>query len=129
MTKSLDRPSEVAIEPPDALLVAITNAPDTQIAQSIARTLVEERLAACVNLLAPCESIYRWQGAVETASEIPMMIKTTRRRWAALSARLVELHPYEVPELIAFAPDALLPAYSAWAISQTREPAMRPAAR
>lgn len=129
MTKPLDRPTEVGIEPPDAVLVAITSLPDEQIAKSIARTLIEERLAACVNLMAPCESVYRWQGTIESTSEIPMLIKTTRRRWAALSARLVELHPYEVPELIALAPNALLPAYSAWAISETREPAMRRAPR
>lgn len=123
MKQRLDRPSEVGIAPPDAVVVALSNAPDQQIAQQIARVLVEERLAACVNILGTCESVYRWQGAIEQAAEVPLLIKTTRRRWAAFAARFAELHPYEVPELIAFAPDAILPAYSAWVIGETRESA------
>lgn len=121
MSEPRDRPSEVGIAPPDAVLLALTNAPDRDVGERIARALVDERLAACVNILAPCQSIYRWQGAVETANEVPLLIKTTRRRWAELVARLTELHPYEVPELIALTPSAILPAYSAWAIKETRD--------
>ncbi|MFM8557029.1 MAG: divalent-cation tolerance protein CutA [Betaproteobacteria bacterium] len=125
MTAQRDTPAPVEIEPPDSVLIAISNAPDAALAESIARALVEERLAACVNLLAPCLSIYRWQGAVEQATEVPMLIKTTRRRWAALEARLRELHPYDVPELIAVQPAAILPAYAGWVISETRRPNAR----
>ena len=120
MTLQRDTPSPVEIAPPDGVLVAISNAPDAQTAERIARALVEERLAACVNLLAPCTSIYRWQGALEQSAEVPMLIKTTRRRWPALEARFRELHPYQVPELVALAPDAILPAYASWVIGETR---------
>jgi periplasmic divalent cation tolerance protein len=120
MTATRDVPTPVEVAPPDGVLVAITNAPDATIAQALAQALIDERLAACVNLLAPCTSIYRWQGAVEQATEIPMLIKTTRRRWNALEARLRELHPYDVPELIALTPSAISAAYSGWVISETR---------
>ncbi len=113
-------PEPVGVPPPNAVLVVFTNAPDAQLAGSIARALVDERLAACVNVLAPCRSVYRWQGAVESADEVPMVIKTTQDRFAALVRRLRELHPYEVPELLAFKPDAGLPAYLDWVIGQTR---------
>ncbi len=125
MNTRADRPSEVSIPPPDAPILALTNAPDAAVAALIARTLVEERLAACVNVLAACESIYRWEGKIEQSSEVPLIIKTTRRRWPALQTRFCELHPYEVPELIALEPSAILPAYAAWVISQTRLPATR----
>lgn len=113
-------PEPVGVPPPNAVLVVFTNAPDAELAGSIARTLVDERLAACVNVLAPCRSVYRWQGVVESADEVPMVIKTTQDRFAALARRLGELHPYEVPELLAFKPDAGLPAYLNWVIGQTR---------
>ncbi len=120
MTTPRDVPTPVEIAPPDSVLLAITNAPDAASAETLARALVEERLAACVNMLAPCASIYRWQGAIEQASEIPLLIKTTRRRWPALEARLRELHPYDVPELIAVNPAAISAAYASWVISETR---------
>lgn len=120
MTASRDVPTPVEIAPPDSVLLALTNAPDAATAQALAQALIDERLAACVNLLAPCTSIYRWQGAVEQATEIPMLIKTTRRRWNALEARLLELHPYDVPELVALTPSAISAAYSGWVIRETR---------
>lgn len=120
MTTPRDVPTPVEIAPPDSVVLAITNAPDGATAARLARTLVDERLAACVNLLAPCTSVYRWQGAIEEAAEIPMLIKTTRRRWNALEARLRELHPYEVPELIALNPSAISAAYAGWVIAETR---------
>lgn len=121
MSEPRDRPSDVAMAPPDAVVLALTNAPDHDVGERIARALVDERLAACVNILAPCQSIYRWQGALEAATEVPLLIKTTRQRWAELVARLAALHPYEVPELIALTPAAILPAYSAWVIKETRD--------
>ncbi|RXZ44568.1 divalent-cation tolerance protein CutA [Crenobacter cavernae] len=94
--------------------IVLCNAPDEATASRLAETLVGEGLAACVNLLAPCRSVYRWQGRVETASEVPMLIKTTAERYPALEARLAELHPYEVPEIVALPLSAGLPAYLAW---------------
>ncbi len=120
MSTPRDSPRPVEIEPPDSVVLAISNAPDAHTAQTLARVLVDERLAACVNVFAPCVSIYRWQGAIEEASEVPMLIKTSRRRWVALEARLRELHPYEVPELIALSPAAVSPAYTSWVLGQVR---------
>ena len=97
------------------VLLLLTNLPDATSAKMLAAHLVEHRLAACVNELAPCHSVYRWQGAVETATEIPLLIKTTRERYAAVEAALRELHPYDVPELIAVPVELGLPEYLAWA--------------
>ena len=90
---------------------------------AMARTLVDERLAACVSLLGEATSIYRWQGAVETAQEVPLLIKTTTTRWPALRDRIAALHPYEVPEILALPVTDGLPAYLAWACSQVSQDA------
>lgn len=66
-------------------------------AERIGRQMIEERLAACVNILAPCRSIYRWQGAVETADEVPAILKSTLAQADALIARIAALHSYDVP--------------------------------
>jgi periplasmic divalent cation tolerance protein len=84
----------------DALIVW-TTAPDVQTAEALADALVGEGLAACVNIVPGLRSIYRWRGAVERADELLCIIKTTRAGLTALRERLVTLHPYEVPELIA----------------------------
>ena len=97
----------------DALLL-LTNLPDEASAALLAAHLVEHRLAACVNQLAPCRSVYRWQGQVEQANEIPLLIKTTRERYAAVEAAVLELHPYDLPELIAVPLELGLPAYLDW---------------
>ena len=85
--------------PPDYVLV-LTTVPNDGEAPTFARTLVEERLAACVNLLPPMESTYRWEGKVERETERQALIKTTRDRIVALWERVREMHPYEVPEFI-----------------------------
>lgn len=85
----------------DQVLVVFTTMPDNGKAQDLARILVESRTAACVNVLAPCRSVYRWQGAVETGDEVSMMIKTTRARYAELERELRARHPYAVPEIVA----------------------------
>jgi len=103
----------------DCLLV-LTNFPDLPTARQIGATLVEKQLAACVNLLPPMESIYRWKGAVETAQEIPALIKTTRDGFERLAAEFRSLHPYEVPELIAIPIEAGLPAYLDWVRENVR---------
>ena len=103
----------------NALLV-MTNLPDTASAEVLATALIEERLAACVNILAPCRSVYRWNGAVEQASEVPMLIKTTDDRYAALEAAIRTQHPYELPEIIALPITRGLPDYLAWVDTETR---------
>lgn len=101
-------------------LLVITNCPDAAVAEDVARHLVEGRLAACVNILAPCRSIYRWQGSVETAAEVPLLIKTTRDRYEAVEAAIRNVHPYEVPEIIALPIEKGLPAYLDWVADETR---------
>ena len=95
--------------------------PDDQTAQALAQTLVEQRLAACVNLLPAMRSVYRWQEQIEQAEEIQLVIKTCADRLDALSAAISLLHPYELPEIVAISPSAGLPAYLDWIRAQTRE--------
>jgi periplasmic divalent cation tolerance protein len=102
----------------DALLV-LTNLPDADSARALAEHLVAERLAACVNILAPCGSVYRWQGKVEEAREVPLLIKTTEARYAALEAAIRARHPYELPEIVAVPMSHGLPAYLDWVAAET----------
>lgn len=104
---------------PHAVLLVMTTAPDAESAQKIARTLVERRLAACVNVLAPCQSVYYWQGAVEDSNEVPMLIKTTAARYGALEAAITAIHPYELPEIVALPLSHGLPEYLDWVIAET----------
>ena len=82
-------------------LIVFTHAPDRAVAENIARALVERKLAACVNILAECKSIYRWQGKIETAGEVPLLIKTRADIYDELEAVIKSLHPYELPEIVA----------------------------
>lgn len=82
-------------------LLVITNAPDRAVAQKIAQALVEQKLAACVNILAECISVYRWEGEVETAIEVPLLIKTRAEIYPKVEAAIKNLHPYEIPEIVA----------------------------
>ena len=100
-------------------LLCLATAPDRTVAERIARALVDERLAACVNLLPGITSVYRWQGAVETGEEVLLLAKTVPTQLEALTARIVELHPYEVPEVIALDVSGGLPAYLQWIASET----------
>jgi periplasmic divalent cation tolerance protein len=100
-------------------LLVLTNLPDETQAQQLARSLVEQRVAACVNVLAPCHSVYRWQGAVETATEVPLLIKTSAARYAALEAAIRAGHPYELPEIIAVPMSRGLPEYLQWVDAET----------
>ena len=101
------------------ILLVIINLPDAQSAAQLAQRLVEARAAACVNQLAPCTSTYRWQGKIETATEVPLLIKTTRDAYPRLEKLIRETHPYELPEIIAVTVDAGLPAYLGWVSSET----------
>ena len=103
-------------------LLVITTLPDAAHAHALATALVEAKLAACVNILAPCRSVYRWQGKTESAEEVPVLIKTTAARYAALEAAIRARHPYELPEIIAVPVDRGLPEYLAWVDSETTEP-------
>lgn len=102
------------------ILLCLTTCPDAASAERIAEALVAERRAACVNVLPGLRSIYRWQGAIERADEHLLLIKTTRAAWPALQARLLELHPYELPELLAVEPADGLPAYLQWVAEAVR---------
>jgi periplasmic divalent cation tolerance protein len=102
-------------------LLVMTNLADVASAQALARALVERRLAACVSLLPALQSIYRWNGAVEEAAEVTLLIKTTAARYAELEQAIRTLHPYELPEVIALPVSAGLPAYLGWIAQETRK--------
>jgi len=98
------------------LILILTTMPDDDRADQLARTLVEERLAACVNVHPTMTSTYRWQGQVETGAERQIVIKTTRGSLGAVETRLRALHPYELPEFVILNADASA-AYAAWVIA------------
>ena len=102
-----------------ALCVALTTCPDEGTARRIASALVEERLAACVNIVPDLTSVYRWEGAVDTASECLLIVKTRRERLEALRRRLEELHPYDLPELVALPVEGGSSAYLGWVVEET----------
>ena len=101
-------------------LLVLTNLPDRAAAERLADTVVEKNLAACVNILAPCRSVYRWKGVVQHDEEHPMLIKTTRERYPALEQALLAGHPYELPEIIALPVERGLAAYLEWVAAETR---------
>jgi periplasmic divalent cation tolerance protein len=109
------------MEDGDFLLV-LTNLPDRDAAEKLARRLVESRLAACVNILNGCTSIYRWKGAVERAEEVPVLIKTRAARYEELEAAIRASHPYEVPEVIAIPIARGLDDYLEWLAEETAIP-------
>jgi periplasmic divalent cation tolerance protein len=102
----------------DHILVVLTNLPSRDAALTLARALVEQRLAACVNVMPECTSVYRWKGAIESAAETPVLIKTPASRYAALEQAVRRLHPYELPEIVALPVDAGLPDYLAWVAAE-----------
>lgn len=106
------------------VLLVLSSLPDQAAAQQLARTLIERRLAACVSVLAPCTSVYRWRGTVEEAAEVPVLIKTTADRYAELESTLRALHPYELPEIIAVPVVRGLPGYLDWVAGETTSPAI-----
>ena len=99
--------------------VALSTAPDRDSALRIAQTLVGEGLAACVNVLPGLRSIYRWQGEICTEDEVLLIAKTQRDRVLALTARLEELHPYDVPELVVLVADGGSEAYLRWVLAES----------
>jgi periplasmic divalent cation tolerance protein len=103
------------------IVLVLTTVPDSDQGEVIARTLVEERLAACVNVLPSMTSIYRWRGVVEREMERQMIIKTTRNRVPAVQTRLAALHPYEVPEFLVLSVADSSSAYFEWVVNETSE--------
>lgn len=101
------------------LVLVVSNFPDRDTALRVAQSLIERRLVACVNVQSPCESVYRWDGKIETATEVPVFMKTTHERYSELEAALREAHPYDVPEIIAVPVTAGLPAYLDWVAAET----------
>ena len=103
-------------------LLVLCTCPDAASAARIAETLVAERLAACVTRLPGARSVYRWQGAIEQADEVQLLIKTTRACFEPLRARLAALHPYEVPEILALPIEAGHAPYLDWLAAQVAPP-------
>jgi periplasmic divalent cation tolerance protein len=101
-------------------LLVLTNLPDRATAERLADMLLEKHVAACVNILAPCQSVYRWKGALQHEEEHPMLIKTTAARYGALEQALRAGHPYELPEIIAVPIERGLPAYLDWVAAETK---------
>lgn len=89
---------------------------------SLAQKLIDERLAACVNVLAGCDSIYHWQGKSETAIEVPVLVKTLAQHYERVEELITSLHPYELPEIIAVPISNGLPAYLDWIAGETSTP-------
>ncbi len=102
-------------------LLVLTNLPDAASAEILANALIDSRAAACVNVLAECHSVYRWQGQVETAAEIPLLIKTTVANYPLVEQIVRAQHPYDVPELIAIPITHGLPAYLDWLTTETEQ--------
>ena len=100
-------------------LLVFTNLPDRAAAEKLADALIGQRLAACVNILAPCRSVYRWKNDLQHDDEHPVLIKTTAERYAALEAAIRAAHPYELPEIVAVPVQRGLPAYLAWVAAET----------
>lgn len=101
------------------VLLVHCSCPDADVATRIARSLVEQRLAACVSIGAPVRSIYRWDGAIEEAGEVPLLIKTTASRLDELKVHILMSHPYELPEIVAVEATAGLDRYLGWIRTST----------
>lgn len=109
----------MTVDADEGALIVLTSLPSREIATGLAQALVERRLAACVNMLAECTSVYRWQGAIETAQEVPLLIKTRAALYAAVEAAIREFHPYELPEIVAVTVQRGLPRYLEWIAAET----------
>jgi periplasmic divalent cation tolerance protein len=102
----------------EGALVLIT-APNAEVARMLARTLVEERLAACGNVVSPIQSVYRWEGRVEESTEALLFLKTRTSLFEAICARVAALHPYQVPAIVQVGLDAGHPPYLRWLLEST----------
>ncbi len=100
-------------------ILVITNMPDQESATRLGETLISRGQAACVNVLAPCVSIYHWQDKTESAQEVPLLIKTVKARYPDVERTIRALHPYELPEIISVGVNGGLPAYLEWISKET----------
>lgn len=100
--------------------IVLVTAPDLEVASRLGRALVEERLAACVNLVPGLRSIYRWEGQIEEAAEVMLVVKTRQERCEALAARVEALHPYELPEVVVLPIEGGGDRYLAWILSESQ---------
>lgn len=107
---------------PGAAIIVLTTLPDLEAAQALARTLLAGRLAACVNVGAPVESLYHWRGQIETAREVPVAIKTRALLYSRVEAAIVAAHPYELPEVVAVPISYGLAPYLDWIAGETLAP-------
>ena len=105
----------------EKFVIVLTTLPAEGDAERFATQLVQERLAACVNLLPPMQSVYRWKDAIEKADERQIVIKTTRTRLGDLEARIRQLHPYDVPEFVVLSIDSGSADYLSWLIQNTAQ--------
>jgi len=104
---------------PDPAIIVVTQVPDRAVAANLARVLLEQRLAACVNIGAPIESIYHWRGRIETGEEIPVVIKTRSVLYSEVEAAVRKIHPYDTPEIIAIPVVDGDARYLAWIADET----------
>jgi periplasmic divalent cation tolerance protein len=109
----------------EPVMLVLTNLPDREAARKLAEGLVGARLAACVNVMSECMSIYRWKGAVEATLEVPVLIKTRAALYPDVEAFIRGHHPYELPEVIALPLNAGFASYLAWVAEETRPDAQR----
>ena len=101
------------------LLLVLTTMPDAASAEQLARSLVEEQLIACANLVPGLLSVFRWKGEIQAENEVLLLIKTRRALLGRLGSRLTDLHPYDVPEMLALPVEAGLEAYCRWVADET----------
>ena len=101
------------------MMVIMTNTPDMDVARKIAADLLEKKLAACVNIVSGCESHYWWKGELKQAAEVQVLIKSTVSRYNQIEASIRNLHPYDVPEIIAFPVSKGSHEYLAWVAEET----------
>lgn len=100
-------------------ILIITNFPDRKTASALAEALLGQQLAACINILGPCTALYRWQGNIESAEEIPVLVKTRRQNYDRVEQLIKLMHPYELPEVIVVPITGGLPAYLQWIADET----------
>lgn len=103
------------------MLLVVTTLPDRASGERIAGALVAAGVAACVNILGECTSLYTWQGKIEHTNEVPLLIKTTREAYPRMESLLCALHPYKLPEIIALPVSTGLPAYLNWVAQETKD--------
>jgi len=103
----------------DEIVIILTNLPDRASALKLAGELVEQRLAACVNVLAECSSVYRWEGRIKSATEVTVLVKTRAQRYDEVEAEIRRLHPYELPEIVAVPVVRGLDEYLEWVAGET----------